>query len=63
MVIAASALRSSSQALGMPSSFISEWHTQGVNLRFCGISDVHSSWQAVEKALQSYLSIILRAAR
>ena len=47
----------------MPSSFISEWQTQGVNLRFCGISEVHSSWQAVEKALQLYTSIIFRAAR
>ena len=28
------ALRSSSQPLGMPSSLSSEWHIQGVNLRF-----------------------------
>ena len=36
---------------------------QGVNFRFWGISLVHSSWQAVEKALQSYASIIRLAAR
>ena len=49
--MAISAFRSSSQPLGMPSSFIREWHMHGVNLRFCGISEVQSSWQAVVKAL------------